>query len=165
MEIEDLIKDGIATLVSVMDHSPGQGQFRSIESFVNYYTKNHGITREEAVAFGEAKQSQRQAGHKRALELCAMASEHGVKVASHDDDSLDRVIAVQETGATISEFPINLETTTAAHERGMHTILGAPNILRGGSQSGNMRALDAVLAGACDCLCADYAPAAMLQQR
>jgi len=83
-------------------------------------------------------------------------------LASHDDDTVEKVELVHGLGATISEFPINLETAQAARAKGMATLFGAPNILRGKSQSGSMRALDAVLAGVADCLCADYAPAAML---
>jgi alpha-D-ribose 1-methylphosphonate 5-triphosphate diphosphatase len=62
----------------------------------------------------------------------------------------------------VSEFPVNLETAQAARAQGLATLFGAPNILRGKSQSGNMRALDAVLAGVADCLCGDYSPAALL---
>jgi alpha-D-ribose 1-methylphosphonate 5-triphosphate diphosphatase len=90
------------------------------------------------------------------------ARKHGVRVASHDDDSRERVEAMHEMGVGISEFPINLETATAAHERGISTIFGAPNVLRGKSQSGSMRALDGVRAGVADCLCADYAPATLI---
>ena len=83
-------------------------------------------------------------------------------MASHDDDSPEKVEAVVAFGAAISEFPINLETARAARARGMATLFGAPNVLRGKSQSGSMRALDAVLEGVADCLCGDYSPAALL---
>jgi alpha-D-ribose 1-methylphosphonate 5-triphosphate diphosphatase len=69
---------------------------------------------------------------------------------------------VQAFGAVISEFPINIETARAARKNGLATLFGAPNILRGKSQSGNMRALDAVINGVADCLCGDYSPAALL---
>ncbi|PKM04109.1 MAG: alpha-D-ribose 1-methylphosphonate 5-triphosphate diphosphatase, partial [Gammaproteobacteria bacterium HGW-Gammaproteobacteria-6] len=62
----------------------------------------------------------------------------------------------------ISEFPVNLETAVAARESGLSTLFGAPNILRNASQSGNMKALDAVREGVADCLCSDYSPAALL---
>ena len=65
-------------------------------------------------------------------------------------------------GAVISEFPINMEAALAARELGMSTVFGAPNILRGQSQSGSMKALDAIEANVADCLCADYAPAALI---
>ena len=94
--------------------------------------------------------------------LAVVAREHGVSIASHDDDSAEKVDALASLGAVISEFPTNLAAAQAARSRGMATLFGAPNILRGKSQSGNMRALDAVLEGVVDCLCGDYSAAALL---
>jgi len=85
-----------------------------------------------------------------------------VSIASHDDDSVEKVDALASLGAVISEFPTNVAAAQAARARGMATLFGAPNILRGKSQSGNMRALDAVLEGVVDCLCGDYSAAALL---
>lgn len=160
--VRELIESGHANLISIMDHTPGQGQFKDIEAFVSYFTRAHALTRDEALATARAKAENRSTGHGRALELTSAAHLAGIPVASHDDDSPERAAAVHTTGATIAEFPITLATARAAKELGMITVLGAPNILRGGSQSGSMRALDAVLDGCCDCLCADYAPWTLL---
>jgi alpha-D-ribose 1-methylphosphonate 5-triphosphate diphosphatase len=86
----------------------------------------------------------------------------GVSIASHDDDTPEKVDAVAALGAVISEFPVNLHTARAAKAKGLATLYGAPNVLRGQSQSGSMRALDAVIEGVADCLCGDYSPAALL---
>ncbi len=94
--------------------------------------------------------------------MAQVARECDVAVASHDDDSPEKVEAIVAFGAAISEFPVNLETARAARARGLATLFGAPNVLRGKSQSGSMRALDAVLEGVADCLCGDYSPAALL---
>jgi len=94
--------------------------------------------------------------------LADAAAAAGIVIASHDDDTPEKVDTVAALGATISEFPINLETARAARARGLATLFGAPNLLRGKSQSGSMRALDAILAGVADCLCGDYSPAALL---
>jgi alpha-D-ribose 1-methylphosphonate 5-triphosphate diphosphatase len=83
-------------------------------------------------------------------------------LASHDDDSAEKVTVLKGLGARISEFPVNLETAVAARDNGLSTLFGAPNILRNASQSGNMKALDAVKEGVADCLCSDYSPAALL---
>jgi alpha-D-ribose 1-methylphosphonate 5-triphosphate diphosphatase len=83
-------------------------------------------------------------------------------MASHDDDSPERVARMRALGVTISEFPVNEATAPAARELGLGTIYGAPNLVRSQSQSGNMKALDAVRAGVCACLCADDVPASML---
>jgi alpha-D-ribose 1-methylphosphonate 5-triphosphate diphosphatase len=83
-------------------------------------------------------------------------------MASHDDDSPARVSTMAELGVSITEFPINLETAREAKDLGISTLVGAPNVLRGASQSGALRALDAVLGGVADCLCGDYSAAALL---
>jgi alpha-D-ribose 1-methylphosphonate 5-triphosphate diphosphatase len=109
-----------------------------------------------------AKLAAAESAFARMNDLAAVARAHGVAIASHDDDSPEKVEAVAALGAAISEFPVNVETARAARARGLATLFGAPNVLRGKSQSGNMRALDAVLEGVADCLCGDYSPAALL---
>ncbi|MFW5828732.1 MAG: alpha-D-ribose 1-methylphosphonate 5-triphosphate diphosphatase [Planctomycetota bacterium] len=161
--IEAAVEQGHADLVSIMDHSPGQGQFKSMEAFVAYYSAHHRMTPEEAEAFGlEAQRLAREAtdGVRDLLDVCHA---RGVTTASHDDDSAERVNLFRDLGVRICEFPINLEAAHCATRFGMPTVLGAPNILRGGSQSGSMRALDGILAEVCDCLCSDYAPWTILQ--
>ena len=94
--------------------------------------------------------------------LAAVARERGVSIASHDDDSEDKLAFMDGLEATISEFPISLDIARAARARGMHTIAGAPNVMLGHSHSGNLSAREAVQAGAIDVLCSDYYPAALL---
>ncbi len=158
----DLLEHGHAHLISFMDHSPGQGQFRDVEAYRAYLSRTY---KTDEAALDELLQRKAEAARGvmgRMQALAALAREHGVAIASHDDDSPEKVRTVQRLGAVISEFPVNLETARAARAQGLATLFGAPNILRGKSQSGNMRALDAVLAGVADCLCGDYSPAALL---
>lgn len=157
-----LLDEGGIDLLSIMDHTPGQGQFKHLETYVAYMMGNHGSSREAAEKVAEEKMRARATADERVLTAMARARELGVPTASHDDDDPARIATMKELGATMSEFPINLDTARAAHEAGLATILGAPNVMRGGSQSGNMRAFEAIAAGVCDCLCADYAPATML---
>ncbi|PJF48374.1 MAG: hypothetical protein D6709_11405 [Chloroflexi bacterium] len=96
-------------------------------------------------------------------EVTALSSRHRLPIASHDDDTRQKVALMAEMGATISEFPVTLEAAEEAKRRGMHVVMGAPNALRGGSHSGNLSALDAIAAGLVDMLAADYHPAALLQ--
>ncbi|WP_275096172.1 alpha-D-ribose 1-methylphosphonate 5-triphosphate diphosphatase [Sedimenticola hydrogenitrophicus] len=160
--LQALIENGEAHLISFMDHSPGQGQFRDVEAWRGYLARTY-KTEEGALDEILARKVEAARGAMARMEsLARQARAHGVAIASHDDDSPDKVAAVQALGAVISEFPINLETARAARESGLATLFGAPNILRGKSQSGNMRALDAVLAGVADCLCGDYSPTALL---
>jgi alpha-D-ribose 1-methylphosphonate 5-triphosphate diphosphatase len=160
--IAGLIDEGACDLLSFMDHTPGRGQFRTFESYSAYFRGAHHASEDEVVRMVAAKQAQQAGAPARIAALAARAGARGIALATHDDDSPEFVAAAASIGVAMSEFPINLPTTAAAHARGIATILGAPNIVRGGSQSGNMRALDAVLAGTCDCLCADYHPPSML---
>lgn len=158
----DLMKNGDMHLFSVMDHSPGQGQFKDIAAFRDYLARTYRKSDVELDALLAEKARQSEGAMRRIELLIEAAHAHGIRVASHDDDTPQKVESVHALGVNISEFPINLESAQAARRLGMATIFGAPNILRGKSQSGSMKALDAVLAGVADCLCADYAPAALI---
>jgi alpha-D-ribose 1-methylphosphonate 5-triphosphate diphosphatase len=91
-----------------------------------------------------------------------MARERGIPVAAHDDETLEHVEEAARLGMTMSEFPTTLLAAEAARERGMLTIMGAPNVVKGGSQSGNLSALDLAKAGLLDVLASDYVPISML---
>jgi alpha-D-ribose 1-methylphosphonate 5-triphosphate diphosphatase len=160
--LRDLIEKGDAHLISFMDHSPGQGQFRDVEAYREYLARTYKTDADALDTILTRKLEAAQGAMERMKSLAEQARIHNVSIASHDDDSPDKIATVQALGAVISEFPINLETARAARENGLATLFGAPNILRGKSQSGNMRALDAVSSGVADCLCGDYSPAALL---
>ena len=157
-----LMAAGEMHLLSVMDHSPGQGQFKDIAAFRNYLSRAYRKSEAELDVLLQRKLEQATGAMDRMRRLIGAARGHGIPVASHDDDSAEKVETLGALGVGISEFPINLEAATAAHGRAMSTVYGAPNILRGKSQSGSMRALDAVQAGLADCLCADYHPATLI---
>lgn len=158
----ELMQNGDMQLFSVMDHSPGQGQFKDIAAFRNYLARTYKKSDVELDALLAEKAAQSESAMQRIEVLVEAARGHGICVASHDDDTPEKVHTVHGLGVSISEFPINLAAAQAAKANGMHTIFGAPNILRGISQSGSMRALDAVKSNVADCLCADYAPAALI---
>lgn len=157
-----LIENADAHLLSFMDHSPGQGQFRDVEAYRIYLARTYKTDETTLDEILARKIEAAEGAMVRMEALAQLARDRGVSIASHDDDSPEKVAVLKGLGAAISEFPINLETARAAREQGLATLFGAPNILRGRSQSGNMRALDAVIAGVADCLCGDYSPAALL---
>ena len=164
--LKDLIERGLVDLVSLNDHTPGQGQYRDLEQFIHYVSTWQGKSRAEV----EASVRERMARSRDAppswatiAEVTALALEAGFCIASHDDDSPEKVALVHSIGASLSEFPVTLEAARAARDAGMHVIMGAPNALRGGSHSGNLSAIAALEAGALDILASDYYPAAMLQ--
>ena len=160
--LEQLVESGLVDLVSVMDHSPGQGQFKTLEAYLAYMMGNHAMSREEAHAAAARKLVEKDGALERVERLLALAARTGVPAASHDDDSAQRIATMHALGVRMSEFPINLETAQAAKAKGLPTILGAPNVLRGQSQSGSMRAIDAINAGVADCLCSDYQPSTLI---
>lgn len=160
--LQALLQEGAVDLLSVMDHSPGQGQFKTLEAYLQYMMGNHAMSRVEAEEVARAKLHARDGAVQRVETLLALAQRLGVPTASHDDDSVQRIATMRNLGVSMSEFPINLDTAKAAVSCGLPTILGAPNILRGKSQSGSMRAIDAVRAGVAGCLCSDYQPSTLI---
>jgi alpha-D-ribose 1-methylphosphonate 5-triphosphate diphosphatase len=158
----DLLEHDDMHLLSFMDHTPGQGQFKDIGAYRDYVARTYKTSEAEINDILARKLAAAAGSVERVQMLAAKARGRGVAVASHDDDSPQRVETMAALGATISEFPVNLETAQAAKAKGIATLYGAPNVLRGKSQSGSMRALDAVLHGVADCLCGDYSPAALL---
>lgn len=151
-------------LVSFIDHTPGQGQYRNIDAFRAYYAKKHPHLDEAGLdQLIEKRRLGAGAIDNEATELIAdLARKFNLPVASHDDDSPEKVAYMRQKGATISEFPITLETARFAASQGMHVMVGAPNIIRGISNSGNMKALDAIKNSAADILCSDYISSSML---
>ncbi|SOZ64294.1 C-P (carbon-phosphorous) lyase component; membrane associated; metallo-dependent hydrolase domain [Cupriavidus taiwanensis] len=160
--LEALMADGVVDLLSVMDHSPGQGQFKTMDAYLAYMMGNHGMSRDAAADAARQKAAALEGAHERVNRLVAAAHALGIPTASHDDDSPQRIAAMHALGVRMSEFPINLETAQAACARALPTILGAPNVLRGKSQSGSMRAIDAIRAGAGTILCSDYQPSTLI---
>lgn len=160
--LKELLSERSMHLISMMDHTPGQGQFKNMAAYRDYLTRTYKKTSKEVDAIVERKIEAASGAYDRMLELAQAAHLAGISVASHDDDSSERVATMHSIGADISEFPITLEAAKAAKEVGMSTIFGAPNILRGKSQSGSMKAIEAIHEGVADCLCADYTPASLI---
>jgi alpha-D-ribose 1-methylphosphonate 5-triphosphate diphosphatase len=160
--LNGLLAEGALQMLSFMDHSPGQGQFRDVEAYRNYLAKTYKTTSDDVDAILDHKRNAARGAMARMERLAEQASHYKVPLASHDDDSPEKVAVLKGLGARISEFPINLETAVAARESGLSTLFGAPNILRNASQSGNMKAIEAIREQVADCLCGDYSPAALL---
>lgn len=160
--LRDLLELDEIHLISFMDHSPGQGQFRDVEAYRNYLARTYQTDANDIDDILKRKMEAAKGTMSRMSALAELARARNISIASHDDDSLEKVATIQSLGASISEFPVNLAAAKAARDKNMSTLFGAPNILRGKSQAGNMRALDAVEAGVADCLCGDYSPAALL---
>ncbi len=163
--MEKVGKDEIH-LVSLMDHSPGQGQFRDMETYVRYYARWLGSPSSQVEAVARQRAEVALQGPKAwqiGREVAAIAQQQGLPLASHDDDTPQKIALMTELGTSISEFPVTLEAAQEAKRRGMWVVMGAPNALRGGSHSGNLSALEGIQAGVVDALAADYHPGSLLQ--
>jgi len=163
--LEGLLASGAVDLVSVMDHTPGQGQYRDLERLVAYRVKDGAGSAEEVRAGIEARIAAavpaEQVLHnlRTVARLCAT---HGVAMASHDDDTARKAGLMADLGVIISEFPVTMEAAETALSRGLRIAMGAPNAMRGQSYSGNLSAREAHAAGLLSILAADYHPAAIL---
>lgn len=160
--IKELIASGAVDMISFMDHTPGQGQYSDLEIFGDTLKGYRDIGDEEVARIVQAQQQSDKLSLAQMTELARLAHSRGISVASHDDDSVEKLDRMASFDAAISEFPITMGVAHSARERGMHTLAGAPNVMMGRSHSGNLSAREAVRAGAVDMLCSDYYPAAML---
>jgi alpha-D-ribose 1-methylphosphonate 5-triphosphate diphosphatase len=161
-EISSYIRDGKVHLISFMDHTPGQGQYRDLEMYRGTIKGYRDLTDREIDQAIESIQGRAKLEEAEIRGIASLAIANGIAVASHDDDTAQKLAFVQSFGATISEFPITLEAAREARRLGMATVIGAPNVLLGGSHSGNLSAMEAVRDGSADILCSDYYPAAIL---
>ncbi|OPY04660.1 MAG: Alpha-D-ribose 1-methylphosphonate 5-triphosphate diphosphatase [Syntrophaceae bacterium PtaB.Bin038] len=160
--LEALLKGGKIQLLSLMDHTPGQGQFREAAAFENYYRRVYGKVKAEVDEIIERKIRSQTKAAARLEHMTGLCRSLGIPMASHDDDSKEKIRWLRERSVAISEFPVNMETARAAADSGLHVCLGAPNVLRGASQGGNLSARRAIEAGCGDILCSDYAPMTIL---
>jgi alpha-D-ribose 1-methylphosphonate 5-triphosphate diphosphatase len=161
--LEAFLVERRVELVSLMDHTPGQRQFRDLEKYFVYYGGKSGRSREEVFEVARVRQ---QVGGARARmnrpRIVAIAKARGIALASHDDTTVEEVREAQADGVAIAEFPTTLEAAEASRTLGMATVMGAPNVVRGGSHSGNASGRDLAEAGALDILSSDYVPSALL---
>jgi alpha-D-ribose 1-methylphosphonate 5-triphosphate diphosphatase len=150
-------------LVSIMDHTPGQRQFTTIEKYRYYYIKKHGWSDAEFEKY-VAQQTEASARHgaSNRRKIVALAQENGLTLASHDDATIAHVDEAIADGMQVAEFPTTMDAAVASRERGMAILMGAPNVVRGGSHSGNVSALDLAKDGLLDILSSDYVPMSLL---
>jgi alpha-D-ribose 1-methylphosphonate 5-triphosphate diphosphatase len=150
-------------LVSLMDHTPGQRQFVDVEAYRTYYSKDRRWTDEEFEAeMARMREVQARFAGPHADEILAWCRERGVPAASHDDASCAHVEWAREQGLVISEFPTTMEAARRARELGLMTLMGSPNVVRGGSHSGNVSVREVARAGLLGGLSSDYVPASLL---
>ena len=150
-------------LISLMDHTPGQRQFLTEEKFRTYYKKKGGLTDEEMdIIVRERMRSHTlHAGPNRAR-LVELARARGIALASHDDATDEHVTEAVKDGVAIAEFPTTDRAADGSHAAGIRVLMGAPNIVRGGSHTGNVAAESLARRGVLDIMSSDYVPGSLL---
>ncbi|MBR1211961.1 alpha-D-ribose 1-methylphosphonate 5-triphosphate diphosphatase [Bradyrhizobium sp. JYMT SZCCT0180] len=163
-EAKELIDRPDIRLMSLMDHTPGQRQFRDEGKLRDYYRgKNGGKTDAELdVLFERRFVYQKTYAAANMREIVALAHQYAIPLASHDDTTEENVIDAVRDGVAVAEFPTTMEAARGLHQAGIGILMGAPNVVRGGSHSGNIAAVDLAREGLLDILSSDYIPSSLL---
>ncbi|QDZ09536.1 alpha-D-ribose 1-methylphosphonate 5-triphosphate diphosphatase [Devosia ginsengisoli] len=156
--------DPLVRLASLMDHAPGQRQFASLDAYKVYYQGKTKMSDAELDAFTARRNAQSLAhsGKHRRM-ISQMCHDQGIVLASHDDATRAHVEEAVDLGLHIAEFPTTLEAARASRQAGLSILMGGPNVVRGGSHSGNVSARALAEADLLDILSSDYIPFSMLQ--
>lgn len=153
----------LLSLISLMDHTPGQRQFVKLDKFREYYIGKHGVTEAEIDVFIQDRLKAQKAYAKTSRDaLVLLAEKHGLAMASHDDATVEHVQQAIDEGVTISEFPTTLDAAKEAHANSLQVLMGAPNLVLGGSHSGNVSALELAELNLVDLISSDYVPHSLL---
>ena len=162
-EAAALIGRADVKLASLMDHTPGQRQFRDESKLRDYYRGKGNLTDAELDALF-AKRFEYQAAYAadNYEKIVALARKHNTPLASHDDTTLEHVDQAVRDGVAIAEFPTTIEAAQKLHAAGIRVLMGAPNLVRGGSHAGNVATADLAERGVLDVLSSDYVPASLL---
>jgi alpha-D-ribose 1-methylphosphonate 5-triphosphate diphosphatase len=151
-------------LMSLMDHTPGQRQFRDPLKLREYYRgKSGGMSDAELdILFARRIENHARYATQNYQGLIELAGTHGTPLASHDDTTPEHVEQSVHDRVAIAEFPTTMEAAAALHEAGVKVLMGAPNLLRGGSHSGNVATVELARAGMLDLMSSDYVPSSLL---
>jgi alpha-D-ribose 1-methylphosphonate 5-triphosphate diphosphatase len=153
----------LVRMVSLMDHSPGVGQYADLD-FYRALRRRGGLDDdyiERRISELQEQRERTRIPHRRAL-LDRVAG-RDIALASHDDRTEIEIAENAADGIDISEFPVTMAAARAAKAHDMHVIAGAPNIVRGGSHSGNVAAADLLENGAVDAFASDYVPNSLVE--
>ena len=156
--------DPLVRLVSLMDHTPGQRQFVDLDKHREYYQGRYGLNDDEMDDYVEAKlRLQREYGRRHRTTVVKAVEGRDITLASHDDATARHIDEAVRDGVSIAEFPTRPEAAEAARRQGLAVLMGSPNLVLGGSHSGNVSALELASAELLDVLSSDYVPSSTLQ--
>ncbi|MBC05219.1 alpha-D-ribose 1-methylphosphonate 5-triphosphate diphosphatase [Thalassospira sp.] len=158
-----LIDLPLVSMLSVMDHTPGQRQFVSLDAYYTYYQGKYGLSDEEMRKFIATRRRDAELySEKHRRHVVEQAHAKGLALASHDDATEAHVAEAVADKMTVAEFPTTLEAAKASHEGGLGVMMGGPNLVRGGSHSGNVAAGELAKQGYLDIISSDYVPHSLL---
>jgi alpha-D-ribose 1-methylphosphonate 5-triphosphate diphosphatase len=150
-------------LMSLMDHTPGLRQFRDESKLRAYYRGKSSMSEAQLTCFLDDRRAAHASHHDRHRQaLVQLARRHRIVLASHDDTTAEHVVESLAAGVRLAEFPTTVTAAAASHKAGIAVMMGAPNVVRGGSHSGNVAARDLAEQGLLDALSSDYVPASLL---
>lgn len=162
-ELEAFGPEDRVGLVSLMDHTPGQRQFRDISKLEAYVKGKHGFDDAGFQAhIAHLKTLRDTYGDLHEVEAVKAAKRFGAVLASHDDTTAEQVATSAGHGIHLAEFPTTVEAARACHSHDIQVMMGAPNLIRGGSHSGNVAAQELAELELLDIVSSDYVPAALL---
>ncbi|WP_370399681.1 alpha-D-ribose 1-methylphosphonate 5-triphosphate diphosphatase [Sulfitobacter sp. JB4-11] len=162
-ELEEFGPGDRVGILSLMDHTPGQRQFRDLAKFEDYVCTKNNMPREGFAEYCDFLRGlQRTYGVANEAAAVSAAARYGAVLASHDDTTAEQVAQSHAHGISLAEFPTTVEAATACTQSGIATMIGAPNLVRGGSHSGNVAASELAQMDMLDILSSDYVPAALL---
>ena len=161
-ELADIIEHPLVSLVSVMDHTPGQRQWRDIDKWKRFYSRTNLTSDELEARIDGLLERQRKHSDSNRVAVIAECRGRGIPLASHDDTTVAHVEESHAAGIAISEFPTTREAAEAARAHGMKTVMGSPNVVKGGSHSGNVSAGAMAEEDLLDGLASDYVPVSMV---
>ncbi|VEP13484.1 Alpha-D-ribose 1-methylphosphonate 5-triphosphate diphosphatase [Hyella patelloides LEGE 07179] len=162
--VEPYSQHSLLALISLMDHTPGQRQFVDTEKYKQYYIEKHGVPKSKMEEFISMRlESQRQHAEENRQALVKMSQEKAISLASHDDATINHIRQAIAEGVILAEFPTTIDAAKEAHNNGLQVLMGAPNIVLGGSHSGNVSAMELVKLDLVDIISSDYVPRSLLQ--
>ncbi|GIL37978.1 alpha-D-ribose 1-methylphosphonate 5-triphosphate diphosphatase [Roseiterribacter gracilis] len=162
--VEKHLDHPLFRFASLMDHTPGQRQFLSIEAASRYYRGKYGMSEDAYHEFVERRLEEHKThSAPNRARMVLSCRQRQIPLASHDDATEAHIAEAVSDGVVVAEFPTTVEAARAAHEAGLKVLGGAPNVVRGGSHSGNVAIRELAQRGWLDVLSSDYVPVSLLQ--
>ncbi|MEO1693460.1 MAG: alpha-D-ribose 1-methylphosphonate 5-triphosphate diphosphatase, partial [Cyanobacteria bacterium J06631_6] len=155
-ELSDWLKQGKVQLLSLNDHLPPEGDDYKLNRHLNSLRRRHKMSDGELQELIKTALGNKQKGLAQVEELVTLAHEHNIAIASHDDDTEAKVELSAKRGVSIAEFPATIKLAAQSKKYSASVLMGAPNLIRGGSHVGWMSVEAAAKAEVVDCLCSDY---------